>query len=845
VRCGVFAGGILFAMSSALGLGPVQRTLTFDERVKAQEAIERVYYAHQLGATQPFAKAVPRAVLEAKVRKVLEQTAALRTQRKIAVTDAMLQQELNRMAAGSRMPERLVELYAALGNDSFLIKECLARATLVDRLTRRPAAFAAAGRESSFIPAAGSSAAANVLHCAPDDTWDAGLVDGAPSPRSGHTAVWTGNVMIVWGGYVSDGVDGYFLNTGARYDPVTDSWAPTSTTGAPSGRTGHAAVWTGSVVVIWGGENKTAYPNHGARYDPVSDTWTPTSVVNAPSARSNPSAVWTGSLMLVWGGSGMGGAFNTGGRYDPANDRWTPMSGIAAPPPAQLHAAVWTGSSMIVWGGYDGSNAVGTGARYDPASDRWTQTSAAGAPSPRFGHSAVWTGSLMVVWGGYDGTDQFDTGGRYDPATDGWTPMSSSFAPSARQDHSVVWTGRSMVVWGGYDFESSGTLVLDTGGRYDPAADGWAPTATTGAPSARYEHTAVWTGTEMLVWGGEGDSGFVGTGARYALGAAADNDGDGYRACEGDCDDANPSVHPGAVEVCNGIDDNCNGAIDEGLLRTLYRDADGDGFGDPNVTQFTCASPPGWVLSGGDCDDTRAAVHPGAAEICDGLDNDCNGQIDEDASGVDSDGDGIHNACDNCRLVSNPSQIDTDHDGVGNSCDNCVSISNPDQKESDGDGLGDACDNCPHDYNPSQTDFDNDRVGDACDNCLFDYNPAQSDVNRDGVGDRCDLADGLIYIYSTDRSYREWQAESGYTTWNSYRGSLAVLRATGQFTQSPGSNPSAARDCGVSDAYVFDVDVPPPGEVAFNLVTGVSGGVESSLGTNSVGLSRTNSNPCP
>jgi hypothetical protein len=107
------------------------------------------------------------------------------------------------------------------------------------------------------------------------------------------------------------------------------------------------------------------------------------------------------------------------------------------------------------------------------------------------------------------------------------------------------------------------------------------------------------------------------------------------------------------------------------------------------------------------------------------------------------------------------------------------------------------------------------------------------------------LNDGLIYVYATDRNYREWQSETGYTSWNSYRGSLGVLRATGQYTQAPGANPLAVHDCGVSDAYVSDSLVPNPGEVAFNLVTGMVGGVESGLGTNSAGVPRANANPCP
>lgn len=119
----------------------VARDLTFDDRVAAQEAIERVYYSHQIGATKPFEEMVPPAILELKVRTYLKQSAALEKFWKISVTDEMLGRELERMAAGTRLPERLLELYGALGNDPFLIKECLARQILVNRLTHNFFAF--------------------------------------------------------------------------------------------------------------------------------------------------------------------------------------------------------------------------------------------------------------------------------------------------------------------------------------------------------------------------------------------------------------------------------------------------------------------------------------------------------------------------------------------------------------------------------------------------------------------------------------------------------------------------------------------------------------------------------
>ena len=141
VRQAILALSVVLAVQTTVATEPAQRTLTLEDRVRAQAAIERVYYSHQIGATTSFDEAMPRALLESRVRKYVEQTAALTHYWKTAVTDEMLQRELERMAHGTRMPERLLELYAAMGNDSFLIKECLARATLVDRLTRNFYAF--------------------------------------------------------------------------------------------------------------------------------------------------------------------------------------------------------------------------------------------------------------------------------------------------------------------------------------------------------------------------------------------------------------------------------------------------------------------------------------------------------------------------------------------------------------------------------------------------------------------------------------------------------------------------------------------------------------------------------
>ena len=117
--------------------------------------------------------------------------------------------------------------------------------------------------------------------------------------------------MIIWGGYYLDNLGNpQPLNTGGRYDPGTDSWTATSTANAPTARAGHTAVWTGREMIVWG----VGSGNTGGRYNPGTHTWTATSTTNAPTRRNGHTAVWTGSEMIVWVDSSSN-ALNTGGRY--------------------------------------------------------------------------------------------------------------------------------------------------------------------------------------------------------------------------------------------------------------------------------------------------------------------------------------------------------------------------------------------------------------------------------------------------------------------------------------------------------------------------------------------------
>ncbi len=290
----------------------------------------------------------------------------------------------------------------------------------------------------------------------------------APSTRSGHTAVWASDSLVIWGGwpYPYNGM----TSTGGALGPSGYGlWIDTASMGAPSPRWFHTAVSTGSKMIVWGGAGDVGFTsnlNTGGVYDPLSNAWSATSTSGAPSGRSGHVAVWTGSKMIVWGGWGDGGVgLSSGGVFDPATNSWSPTATAGAPSPRGNAVAVWTGSRMLVWGGEnDALVALDGGGSYDPATNTWTAISSVGEPSARHLAAGVWTGAKMVVWGGASGSTRFDTGGIYDPHRDSWAAMTAPGAPSPRAQHTAVWNGSQMIVLGGFDAASTS---LSTGGIYD------------------------------------------------------------------------------------------------------------------------------------------------------------------------------------------------------------------------------------------------------------------------------------------------------------------------------------------------------------------------------------------
>ena len=546
-----------------------REALTLADRLRHQRAIEQVYWRHRIWPKErdrpkpPLGAVMSAAQIEKKVSRYLRNSEVLwHTPHRI--TPDKLQAEMERMARHTKNAEILHELFSALGDDPFVIAECLARPALSERLVAEleidvEAAGAIHVGQAQLQSRDGAGATdtatdgpvftryslpvfANATTTATDNTWSP--LSDLPARRSQHTAVWTGSEMIVWGGRNYD----LPVGTGDRYNPATDTWSKVSLTNAPIARSSHTAVWTGTEMIVWGGYRPSEFIilGSGGKYNPASDTWTATSNSNAPTARSGHTAVWTGAAMIVWGGLDPTSYANTGARYDPETDTWSGTSTIGAPEGRAQHSVVWSGSEMVVWGGTNANHYLNSGARYNPASNTWTNVSAEGAPSTRQGESAVWVGTEMIIWGGWNGgplndgaryspatnawialkadnppqarsshtalwtgsemivwggnaypDGQASSGSRYNPATNKWTPMSIMNAPSGRDLHTAVWTGSEMIVFGGgYD------ETLNTGGRYDPAADTWIPVRTTNTPEGRANHTAVWTGSEMIVWGG-------------------------------------------------------------------------------------------------------------------------------------------------------------------------------------------------------------------------------------------------------------------------------------------------------------------------------------------------------
>ncbi len=349
-----------------------------------------------------------------------------------------------------------------------------------------------------------------------NDYWVPTSVPDDLEPRADHRAVWTGSEMFIWGGYVQGGGSA----SGERYNPVSDSWIS-----LPREETPHEddssyrsrIIWTGSEVLTFGsnpnGVRDEVCRFHGWAYNPAENSWR--SIAPLPEGterRNGPNSLWTGSEVIIWGGNGCGQFPNNVGAilaYNPQKDTWR-VAGTNQDVFSSSYWDVlsWTGSEILLFDSINSNGGV-----YNPENDTYREISTSGAPKGEGkGDSRIvwtWTGSELIVLNA-----KKHNGARYVLKTDMWAQISIVGAPEMFEEQRAVWTGNEMIVWGRRCSDCYKTGGQE-GGIYNPVTDSWRRTRRKGAPQPRHEFTAIWSGSEMIVWGGSSFHDYLNTGGRY------------------------------------------------------------------------------------------------------------------------------------------------------------------------------------------------------------------------------------------------------------------------------------------------------------------------------------------
>jgi len=333
--------------------------------------------------------------------------------------------------------------------------------------------------------------------------------------RVGHTTVWTGSEVIVFGG--TNGTTAF--SDGAAYDPAKGTWraiADASTVGLAA-RRGHVAVWTGTEMFAGAGGDaagKTAFADF-ARYDPKTDRWT--TVASMPVALDLAGAVVlpSGKVLVAFGRTGTGAISASGFVFDFVAGSWS-GTGVAIP---RTDAVLFLiGGKAHALGGFSGAIYSRQVPKYDPSSNTWDAGGGGGvdcelAPGASGDGFAFTYGGIGHQFPSMDRTAIASAASWFDPAAGDWASLpavpASAMASPARSGAAVFVGAGSLWVWGG-----ATTIPLDTGATFSTSAKTWSAMPA-GGPSARKQATATWVGDHAIFFGGRDASTFYAEGKRF------------------------------------------------------------------------------------------------------------------------------------------------------------------------------------------------------------------------------------------------------------------------------------------------------------------------------------------